>query len=115
MSQYASPAELANKNLPAKALAGVPRKTIEDMLVTNSGLADTYMRGRYKLPLTGSLPVEGVSPNTYPPEIVAAVLALTAYDVMVWRGFNPTDEDSNFKEKRDFYLGTPGQKGWFDK
>lgn len=115
MSQYASRAELAAKNLPAAALEEVDRKTIDEILVSNSGLVDTYLRGRYRLPLTGALPVEGQSPNTYPPEIVAAVLALTAFDVLTYRGSNPDEYDTNFRTKRDFYLGTQGQKGWLDK
>ncbi|MBA2724281.1 MAG: DUF1320 family protein [Methylibium sp.] len=107
MSQYATQAQFQNLGLRASALEGVPLSIQNQFLDATSGTIDSYLRGRYSLPL---------APAAYPPEIVDACLAITAYRVLVWRGFNPeAATDVAFKERHDFYLGSPGQKGWLDK
>lgn len=115
--QYATPAELANTNLPAGALEGISDLSITQMLQNNSALIQSYARGRYKLPISGHVPTELDPTNTFPPELVAACLAITAYDVLCFRGFNPDQYDDNFKKRRDFYLGNEerGTRGWLDK
>lgn len=115
--QYATPAELSLMNLPDGALEGVNTDSVNAMLSSNSALIQSYMRGRYKLPVSGLLPTDVAPDNTFPPELVQACLAITAYDVLCFRGFNPDSYDANFKMRRDFYLGNNehGTKGWLDK
>lgn len=115
--QYATPAELSVMNLPAGALEGISDPSINAMLRANSALIQSYMRGRYRLPVSGALPTLLDPTNTFPPELVQACLAITAYDVLCFRGFNPDQYDANFKMRRDFYLGNEGRgtKGWLDK
>lgn len=113
MSQYASRAQLAQTGLPASALEEVDGGKQDEFLVLAAGTIDSYMRGRYKLPITGSL---GPT-NTYPPELQDANLAIAAYRLLVFRGFNPDEYDRNFQLRHDFYLGNQerGTKGWLDK
>ena len=99
MSQYATTTELANFGLPAAALTGISGTIQDQHLTLASGKVDSYLRGRYTLPLA----------SPYPDEIKAAVCALAAYTLLKRRGFNPDAYDSNF---RDEYLST---LEWLDK
>ena len=98
MSQYATTTDLADFGLPTDALAGVSSAVQNKHLQFASGKIDSYLRGRYKLPL-----------STTPDEIKAACLAIAAYTVLKRRGFNPDAYDNNF---RDEYLTTID---WLDK
>ena len=113
MSKYASRAQLAQTGLPAEALEEVDGGKQDEFLIGTSGTMDSYMRGRYKLPIAGVLEPA----NTFPPELVDCCLAITAYRLLVFRGFNPDAVDVNFKLRHDFYLGNQerGTKGWLDK
>jgi phage gp36-like protein len=93
MSQYATATELQNFGIPAAALSGISPTIQNQHLTLASGKIDSYLRGRYSLPL--------VSP--FPDEIIAATCALAAYTLLKRRGFNPDAYDSNF---RDEYLST---------
>lgn len=96
--------------LPADALTDVDEV---QFLIQASNLIDTYLRGRYRLPMSGELG----PPNTYPPELEGAALAIAAYDILAFKGFNPDQFDAVYKDRRDFYLGNTerGTKGWLDK
>jgi len=102
---YATPADLAALGLPAAALSAPVTPSIQgSILLNNTSLIESYVRGRYKLPF-----------SAVPGELKAACAAISAYDVLVWRGFNPDEYDSNFKIKRDFYVGSDHMKGWLDR
>jgi phage gp36-like protein len=102
---YAQPSDIANLGLPAAALSLPVTPMIQaEILRSNTSLIESYCRGRYRLPFTA-----------VPPELKAACVAISVYDVLVWRGFNPDEYDSNFKIRRDFYVGNERTKGWLDK
>jgi len=75
---YANSTEFAALGLPAVALDGFVGD-VDDHLEAASGQIDSYLRGRYRLPL--------VAP--YPQEIVRVTCALAAYSVLSVRGFDP--------------------------
>lgn len=80
---YATPTDFDAHGLPAVALDGFAGD-VQDHLDSASGEIDTYLRGRYSVPL--------VSPA--PAEIVKAECVLAAYSVLALRGFDP-EEGSN--------------------
>jgi phage gp36-like protein len=81
MSQYAAESDLISLQIPAAALAGITTAGIDpdDHLTKASGKVDSYLRGRYRLPLAAP----------YPDEIVTAACAIGAYTIMCARGFDP--------------------------
>jgi phage gp36-like protein len=110
VSQYASAAELLALGLPAEALSDADP---DAYLRQASGLIDSYLTGRYKLPLQGSLG----NPSTFPAPLPAAAIAIAAWEILTTKGFNPDQYDENYRVRRNFYLGDPerGTKGWLDK
>lgn len=110
MSQYASRADLVSTGLPARALEELDGGKQDEFLVGASGMIDTYLRGRYRLPITGTL-----EPNTYPSELKDACVAIAGWRIIAFRGSGEGDE--LFRERHDFYLGSAerGTKGWLDK
>lgn len=110
MSQYATPADLAATGLPAAALDVDSLKQIE-FLQLASATIDTYMRSRYRLPITGELDPA----NTFPHELRDACVSIAAWRLMSYRGVGVDGGEDNFKARHDFYLGAPGMKGWLDK
>ena len=108
MSQYASTTNLAQLGLPAAALEGLTTTVQDEHLTKASGKIDSYLRGRYKLPLA-----------TPPPdEIVDACAVIAAYTLLVFRGFNPDAYDENFRMRYTDLVGDPrvhNSKGWLDK
>lgn len=115
-SQYAGIADIASTGLPTAALDGILDADKNKFLSQASALVESYMRGRYRLPLTGVLG----PPNTYPAEIVAAVVAIGTWELLVFRGLNPDEFDSVYRERKQFYLGDPvhvgpAARGWLDK
>lgn len=113
MAQYAGIADVASVGLPSDALEGIADADKNKFLSQATALVESYMRGRYALPLTGTVG----PPNTYPAEIVGAVVAIGTWDLLIWRGLNPDKFDAVYRERRNFYLGDPerGTKGWLDK
>jgi len=109
VSQYASAAALAATGVRAEALTGVD---VDTFLTDASATIDSFLRTRgYALPLTGVL----TPANTYPVPLPQAAIAIATYNLLVFRGFNPDQYDANYEKQRDFWLGTPGMKGWLDK
>lgn len=74
---YVSTAEFNALGLPAAALSGFTGDP-DDFAAAASGTVDSYLRGRYKLPLS----------EPYPQEIKRATAVLMAYDLLSVRGFD---------------------------
>lgn len=112
MAQYATAAELQTTGLPAAALASLDPIPF---LVNASNLVDSYLQGRYRLPLP--VPADINVANTYPSQLREAVIAIAAWDILTFRGHSPSQIDETRRERRNFYLGDPerGTKGWLDK
>lgn len=103
MAQYATLEDLQDTGLPPGVLDGVPDPN--RFLERASAHVDSYLRGRYSVPL--------VAP--YPSEISDAVIAIAAYRIMMFRGFDSESQDSLFVDRFEYYCGKPGQLGWLDK
>jgi|SRR5688572_134319 len=94
MSQYATVSNLTSLVIPALALAGMTAAGIvpDDHLTKASGKVDSYLRGRYRLPLTAP----------YPDEIIANVCQIAGYTILCARGFDPTNHsDMNIRMQHD--------------
>jgi phage gp36-like protein len=103
--QYATALQFSALGLPAVALNGFTGD-VNDHLLNASGVVDTYLRGRYLLPL--------VSP--YPQEIINAVCLIAAWTVLNIRGFDPSSgTDVNVRTRYEDMTGRPGQKGWLQQ
>jgi phage gp36-like protein len=76
---YSTEAEFNALGLPAAALDGATDTS--DWRDSAQGTIDSYLRGRYRLPL--------VAP--YPPEIIETECKLAAYSFISVRGFDPTE------------------------
>jgi phage gp36-like protein len=113
MSQYAGLIELKALGLPSSAFVPPIGMAIEELeeavarqCVAVSSKVDTYLRGRYAVPLTGALAVAATAvtpatPNTYKPEFVKAVTDIVALDFLTWRGFNPDQYDDVFAKRSE--------------
>lgn len=106
MSQYASAIDFSKYGLPPAALDGYLGDVDAD-LAAASAQVDSYLRGRYKVPLPGP---------TFPLEIVIAVCVIAAYQIVNQRGFDPHDgADSNLRTRWEDLFGRPGQRGWLQQ
>lgn len=76
---YASNTEFTEAGLPAGAIVGLSSGMITRTLERASRVADTYLRDRYKLPLS----------DPYDPSLVDCVCQIAAWRLMQRRGFNP--------------------------
>lgn len=91
MAQYATSAELAALGIPAAALSGFSGDP-DDFLVAATARIDSYLRGRYQLPLT----------SPYPQEVVEATAILAAYSLLSVRGFDPENSaDVNVRMRHE--------------
>lgn len=103
---YATEAQFEQFGLPPAALDGWGG-TLLDHLNLASGKVDSYLRGRYKVPLPGP---------TYPGEIVEAVCAIAAFTIISSRGFDPSSgADQTVRERYLDQVGRPGLKGWLQQ
>jgi len=75
---YATRTDLTRFGLPSSALTGVADATQDAALEAASDVADSYMRSRYELPLTG-----------YGDDLKRAVCGLAAWDLLTTRGYDP--------------------------
>lgn len=103
MAQYASLEDLQDTGLPPGVLEGIPDPA--KFLERASAHVDSYLRGRYSVPL--AVPC--------PQEVQDAVIAIAAYRIMMFRGFDSSSQDSLITDRFEYYTGKPGQKGWLDK
>lgn len=78
MPNYISTAEFQALGLPAGAFTGFSGDP-DDFVAAASGVVDSYLRARYKLPLS----------EPYPQEIKRATANLASYDFLSVRGFDP--------------------------
>lgn len=78
MSAYASRADLTRFGISAAALTSVSTDTQDAALEAASRVADSYLRSRYTLPLTG-----------YGDDLKRAVCAIAAWDLLSTRGYDP--------------------------
>ena len=76
---YATIDDLNGSGIPAPALANVPLRQQQAVLVRASRMADTFMRDRYLLPLA----------CPYDPALTLWVCWMAAYFLLSTRGFNP--------------------------
>lgn len=90
---YATVSDLTTYGLPANALGQLSPTMQQAQLDNASKKVDTYLRGRYPLPLI-----------TWGTEITEAVCVLAAYTVIAVRGFNPSSGADVVL--RDRYLDT---------
>lgn len=80
LQSYASIQDLQDAGLPPAALEGGPAFAAQERaLMRASRFADTYLRDRYRLPL--SCPIDQA--------LVQAVVQIATWYLMVRRGFNP--------------------------
>lgn len=106
MSQYATEEQFETLGLPAVALDGFSG-SVTDHLVAASGVVDSYLRGRYRLPLTGP---------DYPQEIVQATCIIAAWTILNVRGFDPSAAaDMAVRTRYEDMIGRPMQKGWLQQ
>lgn len=75
---YATRIDLTRFGLPSGALTGVADATQDAAIEAASDVADSYMRSRYTLPLTG-----------YGDDLKRAVCAVAAWDLLTTRGYDP--------------------------
>lgn len=86
---YATPSDLITVGLPATALGTLSPAQQQAALNTASDEVDSYLRGRYALPLQG-----------WGNEIREATAAIATYKLMLVRGYNPeSGADQNFAER----------------
>ncbi len=103
---YADATQFESFGLPPAALDGFAGNVL-DHLNLASGKVDSYLRGRYKVPLPGP---------SYPGEIVEAVCAIAAFTILSARGFDPSSgADQTVRERYLDQVGRPGLKGWLQQ
>lgn len=88
MVWYATADEFRTLGLPARAVQNIANATLLEFIEKASGKIDSYLRGRYDLPL--QVP--------YPDEIVQAAIHIARLRLLRWRGFNPDDYDAGYAD-----------------
>lgn len=87
---YATTTELGYA-IPAAAVARVSSQQQQWHLDGASGIADSYLRARYSVPI----------PAPVPRELASAVAAIAGFDLLCSLGFNPQEFDSVYQVRRD--------------
>lgn len=88
---YATRTDLYRLGIRSDALFGIATTDQDAALEAASDVADSYMRSRYALPLTG-----------YGDDLKSAVCKLAAYELLRARGYDPTaNGDESLKNGRD--------------
>lgn len=108
MSQYCTPNDVITYAIPATALPkSITQAQLTAACISASAEADSYMRARYALPITGS--VAG-GPGVYDPALVRHTAYIAAFTIMSGRGFAPgAGTDQNIRE--NYYAA----RGWPDR
>lgn len=104
---YATAADLNLFGLPAAATAGVAASTIEKHLDAASAKIDSYLRVKHALPLEENVP-----------ELIEPTCVLAAYTLLVFRGFDPDNQDETFRRRYVDLVGdpmVPNSRGWLDR
>jgi len=90
-SQYAQIADLQNYGLIPEAMQAQANAQLTAQLIAASTVADTYLRGRYNLPLL-----------SYDVDLTMYVCWIAAYLFMSTRGYNPEGgADSIYRDRYD--------------
>jgi phage gp36-like protein len=84
VSQYAQLADLVLYGIPVTAIGNLTTAQQTDALIAASAKIDSYLRGRYSLPLLAW----GI-------EITQAACKIAAFDLMNVRGYNPQSGADN--------------------
>lgn len=88
---YASPPDLLTYGFPATALGTLTTPQQQAALDTASATVDSYLRGRYALPLLA-----------WGPEVTEWACIIAAYKLISIRGFNPANgSDRTLKDRYD--------------
>lgn len=87
---YATVTELGYA-IPSAAVARVSAQALQWYLDGATGIADSYLRSRYSVPI----------PDPVPRELAQAVAAIAGYDLLCAIGFNPQEFDSVYQLRRD--------------
>lgn len=88
-TRYASQTDLTRIGLVGAALANVPSAAQDEALDAASAIADSYLQGQYKLPLT-----------SWGYDLVRAVCAIAAWDCLAARGYSPQSQGDQNIYKR---------------
>lgn len=83
---YADPVDLPFLAILEQAIEDLTDEHKAKSLLSTTGLADSYLSGQYTLPLV-----------SWGDELRRCVGHITAYDLMVTRGFNPDDHDEEIR------------------
>lgn len=109
MSSYASPTDLVTYALPPLAVRNVSTSVQQAELDAASDVADSYLRGRYALPLSAP----------YPTDLVRHVCYVAAFNLIASIGFNPAaGADQLIRQRYYEAVGNPqvpGSVGWFGR
>ena len=95
MTAYPTRAQLYQFGINSAALSNVPTADQDAALESTSRLADTYCRPRHETPFA----------SPYPLEIVRAVCAIAAWDLLSVRGYNPDLGDTLSARKSGRFNG----------
>ncbi len=87
--QFLTRAEFLDQTIPADAIDGLSNSTIDAALVWASGVAGSYLRKRYKLPLV-----------SWCEELKSAVGELAQWKLFGRRGVRPSSGNNEMAEKR---------------
>lgn len=88
MTSYASDTDLLNGGIPTAAASRFTSPERSDALGKASRTADSYLRGRYTLPLA-----------SWDTDLTRAVVAIATYDLFSSKGFNPDSSDKNIRTR----------------
>lgn len=86
MTPYATEAHFALVGLPAPSTQGVSSESITEALAQASSKINSYIGGRYTLPL-----------SAFGPDLRRCAIVIAAYDLMTFRGYKPQTETDNFR------------------
>lgn len=89
MSQYAFDTDLADEGLPNGATEELSNIQLTKFLITASSFIDGYLANRYTLPL-----------SAVPEVLKRCCLDIAAYDIITYRGSDPTNGYDEIYEKR---------------
>lgn len=88
---YATAADFRALGLPCSSVEEFDDVQIEAHLNAQAGMIDTYLTSRYTLPLSAP----------YPQALVAANVYLAVCSLLLWRGYNPEQEDDLYSKRCD--------------
>ena len=91
MSQYSTATELKQLGLPAESLEEVADADIDAQITASCGIIDAYLSSRVTLPISAP----------YPDLLVRFSVDMAVFHILMRRGFNPEEYDSNYKELHD--------------